>query len=89
MDSLKKNGLELVVAFWLLVVAVQYISSYFFPLGLDFRSVYYAMIAFIVACSIVKILVHPSSNVDREQPLETIQCEDRRAGGRKSRRSQR
>jgi hypothetical protein len=48
MDYLKKNGLNIFIAFWLIVVAVQYISSYFYDFGLDFKPVYYVMLVVIV-----------------------------------------
>ena len=58
-EYLKKYGLDLVAAFWLLVVLFQYVSSYFYNLGLDFQPVYYVMVAFtagVVGCRVYRMV---------------------------------
>jgi len=46
MDVLKKYTVEVIAAVWLVIVALQYLSSYFAPaLGeLDFKFAYIAML---------------------------------------------
>jgi hypothetical protein len=89
MDKLKNRAIEILVSFWLLIVAVQFLyrSPLLADSSVDYKFAYIGM-AFITAIGVVKAFLD-YKNGNREGTMEVAPCRDNREAVRRSRRSRR
>jgi len=87
MRRLKENWIDLVIAIWLLVVGLQYVSSYFYDLGVDFRFAYCIMLLFTVSMILWKTIStgHRNRKTDSDNQFEAVSA----VGSGKNRRPRR